>query len=126
VNSGEEGLAVVNRILCKDGSCRLVEWHSKPDVSRGVTLSVGRDVTRVVNALESLEVEKSAAEHATRTKSEFLAIMSHEVSDLHFVLMLIRWTDSYSDECCGRDVQSFTGFSAFFRAARICASNSEK
>ena len=65
------------------GSARVVAWldsriQPHPQGS-AFTRSVGRDVTRFVEAAIALGAARDEAEQASRTKARFLAAMSHEV-----------------------------------------------
>ena len=43
-----------NRLICKDGSFRWIEWHTFPVKERGQTFAVGHDVTERKRTLEAL------------------------------------------------------------------------
>lgn len=45
VNSGEPVISYENRYLCKDGSCRWLEWVAVPVAEAGLVYAVGRDIT---------------------------------------------------------------------------------
>jgi PAS domain S-box-containing protein len=80
----------MNENILRDGRRVWMAWTNKPSGrgprSEGEMLSIGNDVTRLVEterdlraALAQLEVEKDRAQAADRLKSSFLATMSHEL-----------------------------------------------
>ena len=74
---GDPVLGQVNRYRHRDGSYRTLEWraHRFGDCIYGVA----RDVTERVAADAALIEAKTAAEAASRAKTDFLANMSHEI-----------------------------------------------
>ncbi len=72
IAAGEKVQSVENRLLCKDGSYKWFIWSTVPFVEEGVFYASGRDITELKQA-------KEQAEAANRTKSQFLASMSHEL-----------------------------------------------
>jgi PAS domain S-box-containing protein len=63
VVGGTTRLAVDNRMVCKDGSHRWIEWSSTPVPSEGLIHGVGRDVTerrQVASELRRLAGEQAA------------------------------------------------------------------
>ncbi|MBU1376700.1 MAG: response regulator [Alphaproteobacteria bacterium] len=74
---GDPVLGFVNRYRHKDGHYRTLEWRAQRFGNR--IYGVARDVTdRIATERELIEA-KSAAEAASRAKSDFLANMSHEI-----------------------------------------------
>ena len=74
---GDAILGHVNRYRHKDGNYRTLEWRAQRFGDR--IYAVARDVTERVAAERALIEAKSAAEAASRAKSDFLANMSHEI-----------------------------------------------
>jgi len=73
----------VNAIMTKDGTQRLIQWHSKtlenPDGKIIGVLNTGYDVTDQEAAASSLRDAKAEAVRATAIKTRFLAAASHDV-----------------------------------------------
>jgi PAS domain S-box-containing protein len=69
-----------NRYLCRDGSTRWLAW--KAVLTDGMVYATARDVTDGRIARQQLEQARSEAESASRSKSAFLAAMSHEIRTL--------------------------------------------
>jgi signal transduction histidine kinase len=63
---GEPLLAFENRVVCKDGSYRWIEWRAAPVLKEALLYGVGRDVTERHRA-ES-ELRRLAAEQAARRR----------------------------------------------------------
>ncbi len=47
--------ALTNRYLCKDGTCRWLQWKSVSNAARGLVYAIARDVTGERNARETQE-----------------------------------------------------------------------
>jgi PAS domain S-box-containing protein len=47
LKQGEPVVSFENRYRCKDGSYRILNWVSHPDIERGITVALARDVTEV-------------------------------------------------------------------------------
>jgi PAS domain S-box-containing protein len=78
-------LSFENRYRCKDGSYRHLLWTSVPDES-GTLYAAARDITERKRAEEErarltelLSQQNQQLLHASRAKSDFLAMMSHEL-----------------------------------------------
>jgi PAS domain S-box-containing protein len=67
----------INRYQHKDGTYRTLEWRAHRFGDR--IYGIARDVTDRVEAERALIEAKTAAEAASRAKSDFLANMSHEI-----------------------------------------------
>jgi PAS domain S-box-containing protein len=74
-----------NRYRCKDGSYRHLMWTSVPDET-GTLYAAARDITERkraeeerVRLTELLSQQNQQLLHASRAKSDFLAMMSHEL-----------------------------------------------
>ncbi len=67
------------RFLCKDGSHKWFLWSAASDGPEGLVYAVGKDITQRKETALALVAAKEAAETATRSKSDFLATMSHEI-----------------------------------------------
>ncbi len=74
---GDPVIGHVNRYRHRDGRYRTLEWRAQRFGDR--IYAVARDVTERVAADRALVEAKSAAEAASRAKSDFLANMSHEI-----------------------------------------------
>ncbi|RZJ97027.1 MAG: response regulator [Brevundimonas sp.] len=74
---GDPVLGFINRYQHKDGSYRLLEWRAQRHGD--LIYGVARDVTDRVAAEREMAEAKTAAEAASRAKSDFLANMSHEI-----------------------------------------------
>ncbi|WP_374513898.1 ATP-binding protein [Brevundimonas sp.] len=74
---GDPVLGFINRYAHADGSYRILEWRAQRygDLIYGVA----RDVTDRIAAERAMAEAKTAAEAASRAKSDFLANMSHEI-----------------------------------------------
>ena len=75
--AGDPVLGQINRYRHRDGGYRTLEWRAHRFGDR--IYGVARDVTDRVAADQALIEAKTAAEAASRAKSDFLANMSHEI-----------------------------------------------
>ncbi|GKS60396.1 hypothetical protein YTPLAS18_39230 [Nitrospira sp.] len=70
-------------VLATDGTHRIVSWNVNRfmhvDGTPGGVIAIGQDVTKRKRAEEAAIAAAFAAEQASRAKSEFLAVMSHEM-----------------------------------------------
>lgn len=82
---GTSGNDVELRVIRKDGTVRWVAISWQPMVALGYRTSV-REIDERKRAEEDLREAKRRAEEADRAKSEFLAVMSHEIrSPMHAI-----------------------------------------
>ena len=56
---GNEIVNFEDRVLCKDGSYKWLDWHSTIDVEQGVLYAVARDITEKVKNEQSLKIVNS-------------------------------------------------------------------
>ncbi|RZJ43712.1 MAG: PAS domain S-box protein, partial [Brevundimonas sp.] len=75
--AGDPVLGFINRYQHKDGNYRTLEWRAQRHGD--LIYGVARDVTDRVAAEREMAEAKTAAEAASRAKSDFLANMSHEI-----------------------------------------------
>jgi PAS domain S-box-containing protein len=68
-----------NRVRCRDGSYRLLEWRCDPPEPDGAVFAVAREVTERAREEQQLRWGKSEAELLAARRSRFLADMSHEI-----------------------------------------------
>ena len=87
LQNGVEIRGFKNRCRTTDGSYRWFSWNIPPVLDdTDVTCAVGRDVTQREHEEQLLKVARDQAESADRAKSEFLAIVSHEMrTPLHAI-----------------------------------------
>ncbi|MBC9783112.1 response regulator [Heliobacterium chlorum] len=87
---GVKTVSFENRLRCKNGTYKHIQWNSALVTEKGYICAVGYDRTvneqveaATVEENKALEVKlqeaKEAAEAANRAKSEFLATISHEI-----------------------------------------------
>ena len=74
---GDPVLGFINRYRHADGGYRTLEWRAQRHGD--LIYGVARDVTDRVAAERAMAEAKTAAEAASRAKSDFLANMSHEI-----------------------------------------------
>lgn len=56
---GERTINFVNRYRCKDGSYRVLDWTSQPNIETGVLIAIARDISESINYKERiLETEE--------------------------------------------------------------------
>jgi PAS domain S-box-containing protein len=84
VAGGAKALAFENRILCKDGSYKLIEWTVTPVPEEGVMYGVGRDITeRRRSQREEIALRRLATLVAQGLPpSEIFSAVSEEVGRL--------------------------------------------
>ena len=78
----------INCFICRDGSVRWLAWNSTYSPDERAIYSVARDITEQRAAEAALLAAKEAAENASRTKSEFLAAVSHDLRQPAAAIML--------------------------------------
>ncbi|MFQ5537627.1 MAG: response regulator [Gemmatimonadota bacterium] len=79
LNEGEGVEYFEARVRTKSGKYRWIAWSGTPVPDDGVVYAVGRDISDVKATEAALLEAKTAAEEASRAKSEFVANMSHEI-----------------------------------------------
>ena len=83
VNNPEAYIKNINENITKSGQRVWVAWTNKPLLDENgqllEILSIGNDITKLVEAEKDLAQAKDRAESADRLKSAFLATMSHEL-----------------------------------------------
>ncbi|HEX2921334.1 MAG TPA: PAS domain-containing protein [Bacteroidales bacterium] len=67
----------INRLRCKDGSFKWIEWRLFPSENR--VYASARDITERIRTEEMLIKAKDKAEESDRLKTAFLNNMSHEI-----------------------------------------------
>ncbi len=68
-----------NRVRCRDGSYRWLEWRCDPPAGDGVVYAVAREVTARTREEQELRAAKEEAEAVAARSARFLADMSHEI-----------------------------------------------
>ena len=68
-----------NRYLTKAGDHRWLQWTVAVDPVAAIVIAVARDITQAMEDAADLRATRDAAEQANRSKSTFLAQMSHEL-----------------------------------------------
>lgn len=68
-----------NRVACRDGTYKWIDWNSTALIERKIVLSAARDITKQKEIEDALIEAKQKAELAFVAKSEFLANISHEI-----------------------------------------------
>ncbi|MDB5155601.1 MAG: hypothetical protein JWR50_308, partial [Mucilaginibacter sp.] len=72
----------INPVICKNGTQRIISWQNTASYDENgllkETTSIGEDITDQQKATLELISAKEMAEKASRFKSDFLSIMSHE------------------------------------------------
>lgn len=77
-----EGIDIVNfnnRVMCKDGSYKWIDWNLTSILEREIIIAAARDITKQKEIELALIDAKHKAELAYEAKSEFLANISHEI-----------------------------------------------
>jgi len=76
------------RLTRYDGTERWLSWHlSKADTTQGIICGVARDVTEQLKGEAKMIKAREIAEESSKAKSEFLAVVSHEMrTPLHNIL----------------------------------------
>ena len=81
-------IRVRTRMTRNDGQERWLSWHlSKANTSGGIFCGVARDITEQLKGEAELIKAREIAEKSNKAKSEFLAVVSHEMrTPLHNIL----------------------------------------
>lgn len=73
----EKVMTFINRYICKNGNIRWIEWNSRYNLEKRISICTGRDITEK----QELEEQKKKYEDAIKlenAKNEFLSNISHE------------------------------------------------
>ncbi|MCL4201435.1 MAG: PAS domain S-box protein [Pirellulaceae bacterium] len=92
LTSGEPVLRFLDRNICKDGTCRWIDWTVIPVPERSIVFGIGQDVTKRKQA----EDDRKRAEEAL-VEREARLLEAQEVASLGFYVLDIvagRWTSS--------------------------------
>ncbi|PKM50234.1 MAG: hypothetical protein CVV02_12145 [Firmicutes bacterium HGW-Firmicutes-7] len=77
--TGQDIVNFNNRLLCKDGSYKWIDWNLTAILERKIIIAAARDITKQKDIELVLIDAKQKAELAYNAKSEFLANISHEI-----------------------------------------------
>ncbi len=55
LKKGKELISFVNRYICKDGSCKWINWHAYPTSFKNLAYAVAQDITECVLQKETLK-----------------------------------------------------------------------
>lgn len=55
LKKGKELISFTNRYICKDGSCKWINWHAYPTIFKNLAYAVAQDVTECVKQKQAMK-----------------------------------------------------------------------